>query len=1286
MIRICSTRLQPIYRIIFAVLLAVLLSGLAIGAPFDRGWITERVLDKLSDVLGRRIEVVGELDIDISWTPSLRAEQVRIANAAWSDEPYMAKFGSIEASIDLGRLLKGQLVFPKLTVLEPQVLLEVSAQHQANWNLAAADLPQAQQIAEQTLDLALQEIEKSGEPPPDQADPAIPEDLTLPLIQQLRVETGSLRYLNHTNGVKLDASLDSAKGHMNNQEIALEVKATLEQRPLTLTIQGGSVQTLAKPMVTYPLALAIKAEDFSIGLTGDLQNPLELGGGELALSIEGSGMPALVNAWFGAELPQLPDYRLQAILIHEELSRWQLQDLDSHFGVSDLAGSLAVDLATAPPEINIELHSKTLNIAQLNAIAAGFESVQEQPEQALVIDVSVLRQWQGDVDLSVGELILPGDTSVDQVIAKGQLAEGQLDLETLQFKVAEGAVNGQLRLDAGIEPNNSINGTAQLELVNIDWNQLSGQPSDTEPLLLNGSVSLRLAETATDAGRVGVASILAQLRLENSELHYQDPEQGTDLQLSAALTGAEHNLQLQAQGRWQNQLVMVDIKGGPLSELRDANTPYAISGETAVGELKGNIEAKILYNDTLWTLQDFTFGFGNSQLRGEAELDLASDKPFLRGDFEASSLDLNELNELMPSGKSDPQATAPEAADLSALQNFDTELKLQIEHLQLTPELELTEAGIDLALKDGQLAINSLQAKWQDQLVSLSGELNIAGPVSGQFIIDLGKLNLAALGAAYGVEGATGTLMGSVTVTIVGGTPSKKSTLALPGLGRIKIEPSELRYINSELGIDITALISSRISEQNTQEIVIKANGSYREEVFALNVHGDSPLVLLDPDLAYGLNAELTLLETTIKVSGQLAQPISLNKLDLALAISGPDPAVLKPLLNIPLPELPPYSLKGQLKRAGGQIEFNDFTGKVGDSDIGGDLLLKLDTTPISLYATMSSNKIDLDDLAGLIGGTPAADPGETASKEQRQKQIRQQQSPFLLPQEPLNLEQASQFFNGVIKFKGKRLQTSKLPFDELAFTLKLDQRQVSLEPLTFGIGEGRVESTINLDVRQQVAEGNIDTKIYRVNLKQLLAPFEIADDSLGLIGGQMKLWVQGDSLAQWFASADGGLFLLMTDGKLDVLLTELAGLDIGEALVALAGEVESIPIDCAYIDAHTENGILELTTTVIDTSDTLFLADGFVDFNQELIGVTIEPRPKDVSLFSLRSPLYIEGRLKEPSVYPGASGIIVRGAAAVLLGAAATPLAALLPFIEPPSGEDSVYCKGLVETLEKAR
>ena len=93
------------------------------------------------------------------------------------------------------------------------------------------------------------------------------------------------------------------------------------------------------------------------------------------------------------------------------------------------------------------------------------------------------------------------------------------------------------------------------------------------------------------------------------------------------------------------------------------------------------------------------------------------------------------------------------------------------------------------------------------------------------------------------------------------------------------------------------------------------------------------------------------------------------------------------------------------------------------------------------------------------------------------------------------------------------------------------------------------------------------------------------------------------------------------------------------------------------------------------DTTDTLILGEGTVDLKQEKLDLLLRPRPKDISILALRSPLRIGGTFKDPSFRPDFKRLGLRGAVAVALGTI-TPPAALLATIEVGPGEDSA-CGG---------
>lgn len=102
---------------------------------------------------------------------------------------------------------------------------------------------------------------------------------------------------------------------------------------------------------------------------------------------------------------------------------------------------------------------------------------------------------------------------------------------------------------------------------------------------------------------------------------------------------------------------------------------------------------------------------------------------------------------------------------------------------------------------------------------------------------------------------------------------------------------------------------------------------------------------------------------------------------------------------------------------------------------------------------------------------------------------------------------------------------------------------------------------------------------------------------------------------------------------------------------------------------------MLAIDTGLIDTTDTRFAVGGTVHFGNERIDMRLLAHPKDVSLFSVRAPLILEGTFRNPDFHPAWTGLLARGAAALALGAVAPP-AALLAFVEPGLGEGGTPCQ----------
>lgn len=503
------------------------------------------------------------------------------------------------------------------------------------------------------------------------------------------------------------------------------------------------------------------------------------------------------------------------------------------------------------------------------------------------------------------------------------------------------------------------------------------------------------------------------------------------------------------------------------------------------------------------------------------------------------------------------------------------------------------------------------------------------------------------------------------------GQPAAAEGRRLPEIGQLDIVDSEVRVLESRFKTDLRLAVRSGEAENPgaLKPLVATGEGRYRGFAFTLAGKIDSPLELRQTDARYRIDINARAGNTRARLDGALDSPLQFANVDLHLALSGANLADLYPLAGVALPETPPYQLDGRIGRGNGVWSYRRMTGTVGDSDMAGDVSVDVSGKRPHLRAQLESTRLDLDDLAGMIGAPPQTGVGETASPAQKEAAKQLADAARVLPDRPYNLTKL-RAMDAEVKLTAKRINAPDLPIESLATQIKLADGLLRLEPLRLGIAGGTIEGYLQLDARADVIGVTSDARALGLKLAKLAPNAKLMDDAVGTLAGQARLRMRGNSVADMLAAADGEVGVAIGKGHVSNLLIELAGLDIAEALRYAIGKDREIELRCAYADFGVTSGLMTARAFIIDTSDTLLRVAGTVNLREEQLDLKVIARPKDRSPFSLRSPLMVSGTFKDPSFLPQGGPLLLRGAAAAALFAVAPP-AGLLALIETGPGED---------------
>jgi uncharacterized protein involved in outer membrane biogenesis len=177
-----------------------------------------------------------------------------------------------------------------------------------------------------------------------------------------------------------------------------------------------------------------------------------------------------------------------------------------------------------------------------------------------------------------------------------------------------------------------------------------------------------------------------------------------------------------------------------------------------------------------------------------------------------------------------------------------------------------------------------------------------------------------------------------------------------------------------------------------------RVKGTYNKTDVAGSGKVGGVLALQDATRPFPGQADVKIGDMHIALAGTVTDPAHLAALDLRLWLQGVSMAHLYPLTGVPLPETPPYAtegrLVGQFRKEGNVFSYENFTGRVGDSDVRGSVVYAGRKPRPLLTGELVSNLLQFSDLAPVIGAD------SNASKAKRGEQTRQPSSKALPTEE----------------------------------------------------------------------------------------------------------------------------------------------------------------------------------------------------------------------------------------------------------------------------------------------
>ena len=504
-----------------------------------------------------------------------------------------------------------------------------------------------------------------------------------------------------------------------------------------------------------------------------------------------------------------------------------------------------------------------------------------------------------------------------------------------------------------------------------------------------------------------------------------------------------------------------------------------------------------------------------------------------------------------------------------------------------------------------------------------------------------------------------------------GGPRTTGKPFQMPLIQRAEVDGTTARYRDPRmmLSADIAFQAVQARNNKVNNAITFSGTGAMRGNNFRLWGSQRSPNQLL----AGGENQfELHVngAGNQIDVSGTLPGATVIEGSDLSVAARGRNLRDLFDLIGVAVPDTRAYHLRAHLVKSGEDYRFTRLVGGYGNSDLAGALTVTIPADPkqrMFLKADLVSRHVDIIDIGPFIGYEPntLATKGATAAATTQHKQ---DGVPHILPDAPLRID-AIRGFDAKVNYRVATIKQPFVPVRNIVLGLNLDRSLLKLSPLNFDMAGGHLSSDIKINARTPAVVTDYDIRLSPTPIGKLFYKTGVEDaGTTGVITARAQMHGVGNSLRKSLANSNGRIAIVLPKGSFWTKYIQLSEFDLGVFLQRLLQDKLKKPVDvnCGLIAFTVRDGIAAADPILIDTDKNVMTAKGGFSFKDESLSMAFRADGKKFSLFSGQSPVGIGGYFAQPKIQIITPQLVTRAGAGVALGVLASPIAALLAFVDP--------------------
>ena len=609
MLRLLKRALVIVGLVLAAIVVSfVIVVSLGIRVDLDR--FREPFVAIASKSLGREVRLEGDVYLVPTWSVTLEANGLTIANPPGFEEPEFAHLELARIQVAALPLLWRRVVIRELRAEGIAATFERRADGAVNWAFEGEAAP------EEEPDTAEVPEEAAEAEPAWQA--LLPSSVVLEDLSFFDVRA---EVRDRADGLERTLVLEEFTGSAaTDAPIEFDLKGRYDQQEFAGAIRGGDPSALIGGAEPWPLRFEIGIADSRLVLTGKVEAGSFGVGDTLALFLETAASPlaGFEERRLGEVTLVLEGERLEALgpVLEVALPPWGPYYLELRFeassggnvraevvsrvGSSELTGTLTLTAGSRPPHLDLALRAPQIQLddyrlegwnpvaAEEAAQAAAADDPAQPASERALLSPEVMKSLDAKLEIDVDRV-----AAGNEWLGKGRLAArlegGVFHLDAFDVEVPGGAITTR----ASLAPRGrSVHGSLKLDITRFEYGILARRLNPESDLAGLFGLEIELESTAPRAtdflehasGRFDFAVFPEKLEAGVVDLWA--------VNLVAAVLPAVDD---DEQSKVNCLIALMDMQDGVMREhaLMIDTTRLTVNGEATVDFRKRRVEAEL---------------------------------------------------------------------------------------------------------------------------------------------------------------------------------------------------------------------------------------------------------------------------------------------------------------------------------------------------------------------------------------------------------------------------------------------------------------------------------------------------------------------------------------------------------------------------------------------------------------------------------------------------------------------------------------------------------------------